>query len=103
MAEIAAIALVLLIGWALFPALGRISGAVMVVVGLVGAVSHESWAGWTIAVGAALWLAGSWLYSVKTSRYSSSLARVLFEHTALKWSLWQHWQVRRQRREAALR
>ena len=101
MALLAGLALGLLITWVLFPALGRVGGALALVVGLVGAMSSEPWAGWTIATGAALWLSGSWLHALKTSRYSSSLARVLFEHTPLKWTLWQHWARARRSRAAA--
>lgn len=96
MAAVAGLVLAALLGWVLFPALGRIASAVMVVVGLAAATSNESWAGWTAAAGAALWLAGSWLHTVKTSYYSSPLARILFESTPLKWTLWQHRQARRQ-------
>lgn len=90
MAQLAGIVLFVFLAWVLFPALGRIGGALAVVVGLIGATSNEPWAGLTIATGAGLWLAGSWLHTVKTSRYSSHLARFLFERTPLKWSLWQH-------------
>lgn len=93
MAAIAGIALIALLGWALFPILARIAGALLVVVGLAAATSHETWAGWTVAVGAGLWIAGSWLHTVKTSTYSSPLARALFEATPLKWTLWQHWRT----------
>lgn len=79
MAALAGLALVALLAWALFPVLARIVGALLVVVGLAAATSHETWAGWTVAVGAGLWIAGSWLHTVKTSTYSSHLARALFE------------------------
>lgn len=91
MAQLAGLLLGVILVWVLFPALGRILGALAFVAGLIGATSNEPWSGWTITAGASLWLAGSWLYTVKTSRYSSRLARLLFEHTPLKWSLWQHW------------
>lgn len=93
MAELAGLALGLMVLWVFFPLVARFGGALLAVVGLVGATSHETWAGWMIAVGLGLWLAGSWLHAVKTSRYSSSLARFLFEHTPLKWTLWQHWRA----------
>ncbi|MEH6624601.1 MAG: hypothetical protein V7738_17760 [Dietzia maris] len=101
MVEIAGLLLMVILVWVLFPVLGRVGGALALVVGLVGAMSSEPWAGWTIATGAALWLSGSWLHAHKTSRYSSNLARVLFEHTPLKWTLWQHWARARRSREAA--
>ncbi|MDN5723287.1 MAG: hypothetical protein L0H20_09865 [Corynebacterium sp.] len=93
MAALAGFALIALLGWALFPTLARIVGALLVVVGLAAATSHETWAGWTVAAGVGLWLAGSWLHTVKTSTYSSPLARFLFDGTPLKWTLWQHWRT----------
>lgn len=93
MAALAGLALIALLGWALFPIVARIVGALLVVVGLAAATSHEMWAGWTVAAGAGFWLAGSWLHTVKTSTYSSPLARALFEATPLKWTLWQHWRT----------
>lgn len=60
--------------WAVFPARARVAGTPLVVVVLVAATSLESWAGWAIAAGAGLWLAGSWLHTVKTSYDSSPLA-----------------------------
>ena len=101
MAHLAGLALGLMITWALFPALGRVGGALVLVVGLMGAMSSGPWAGWTIATGAALWLSGGWLHALKTSRYSSNLAGVLFEHTPLKWTLCQHWAGARRSRAAA--
>lgn len=101
MVHLAGIAMGLLITWVLFPVLGRVGGALALMVGLVGATSNEPWAGWTIATGVALWLTGSWLHALKTSRYPSTLSRVLFEHTPLKWTLWQHWARTRRSREAS--
>jgi|SRR5699024_5094982 len=94
MAELAGIALAVIFLWTLFPTLARIVGVALVIVGLAAATSHESWSGETIAIGAGLWLAGSWLHTVKTSSYSSAAARLLFEHTPLKWTLWQHHRAR---------
>lgn len=91
MAGLAGWILTLILAWVLFPILARVGGALMILVGLAAASTHESWAGWTIFLGVVLWLAGSWLFAVKTSRYSSRPARMLFEHTPLKWTLWQHW------------
>lgn len=85
-ATLAGCALVVLLGWAQFPIVVRIAGALLVVVGLAAATSHEPWAGWTVAAGAGLWLTGSGLHTVKTSTYSSPLARALFDGTALKWT-----------------
>lgn len=98
MAALAGFTLVALLGWVFFPILGRIVGAGMVVVGLAAATGQTSWAGPTIAIGAGLWLAGSWLHTAKTSYYSSALARVLFEHTPLKWTLWQYHRARAMQR-----
>lgn len=80
-----------LLAWILMPALGRIGGVLLVVVGSAATLSHEPWAVPAIAIGAAAWFAGSWMHTAKTSRYSSRLARVLFERTPLRWTLWQHW------------
>lgn len=93
MAELAGLALIVLLGWALLPILARTVGALLVIVGLAATTSNESWAGWTVAAGAGLWIAGSWLHTVKTSTYSSPLASALFEATPLKWTLWQHWRT----------
>ncbi|GLB65132.1 hypothetical protein NCCP2495_30120 [Dietzia sp. NCCP-2495] len=101
--EFAGAVVSLVLAWILLPVLGRIGGALLIIVGSAATLSHEPWAGWTIATGAALWLSGSWLHALKTSRYSSILARILFEHTPLKWTLWQHWARARRSREAARR
>lgn len=79
----------LLVGFGyVYSPLARIFG---VVVALLGGVALVQGSPWGLAVsesGAWLWLVGSWAFTIRHPRLiSSTMARVLFTHTPLKWTL----------------
>jgi hypothetical protein len=84
--DLAILALVLLFVWILGGLLLRIGGVVLALggAGMV-ALSGNANGLLVFAIGAALWLAGHWLYALRHGEYKSPLADFLFYRCAPAW------------------
>ena len=84
--DLAIVALGLLFVWVLGGLLLRLSGLVLALggAGLV-ALSGNANGILAFAIGAALWLAGHWLYALRHGQYKSPLAGFLFCRCAPAW------------------
>lgn len=84
--DLAIAALGLLFVWVLGGLLLRLSGLVLALAGTaVIALSGDANGIFVFAIGAALWLAGNWLYALRHGQYKSPLAGFLFCRCAPAW------------------
>lgn len=81
------------------PSVARGVGGACAIIGLLGLMQGRTWAPTVAALGTLAWFVGHWSFAVRNdARYRSRLARVVIDRTPLRWTLPQHWELRRRRR-----
>jgi hypothetical protein len=84
--DLAIVVLGLLFAWVLAGLLLRLSGLILALAGAsVIALSGNANGILVLAIGAALWLAGHWLYALRHGQYKSPLADFLLCRCAPAW------------------